>query len=122
MNLGPMHGRADLPHFSVKVEHPVPGTVLMSLVGDLDMDTAPELERTVAEVLRQHRPACLVLDMGALTFLDSSAIRSLLLAYSDVEQQDARFVITRVRPIVHRVLSITGLLDTFGITSIVDAA
>ena len=46
------------------------GTILLS--GELDMATVRQLEKAIAEVMTPGRPV--VIDMAALTFIDSSGI------------------------------------------------
>jgi len=51
--------------------------LLLSLVGELDLSTVPELERRVDGKLGQDTKQ-LTLDLGDLTFMDSSGLRLLI--------------------------------------------
>lgn len=51
--------------------------VRVHVAGELDQDTAPQLQRAVTDALRDH-PAALHLDLAAVPFADSAALHVLL--------------------------------------------
>jgi anti-sigma B factor antagonist len=66
---------ADLPH--LRVHHrEVRGAVVVSVVGDVDMNTVPDLEERIVAAERPELP--LVLDLAGVTFLDSSGLSALV--------------------------------------------
>jgi len=74
------------------------------LAGELDVDTTPELERT----LREPRARLLVLDMRDLAFMDSSGVHAIVNAGARVRQLGHRLVILRGPPEVDRLFALTG--------------
>jgi anti-sigma B factor antagonist len=54
--------------------------VVLSITGELDMDTAEVLSERVEQHLCE-RPAALTLDLRELTFMDSSGLRYLIALY-----------------------------------------
>jgi anti-anti-sigma factor len=62
-------------------------TLVLSIAGELDMDTAEMLSERVEQHL-SDRPASLTLDLRELTFMDSSGVRFLIALY-DRSRQDS---------------------------------
>lgn len=62
-------------------------TVVLSVIGELDMSTAEVLSERVEQQL-SDRPAALRLDLRGLTFMDSSGLRLLIVLY-DRSRQDS---------------------------------
>jgi anti-sigma B factor antagonist len=80
----------------------------LALSGDFDAFAADTFDRSIDVLLAAgHRGV--VVDLGAITFLDSSAIRSLLRAKNAVTQVDGCFSVDRVPSPADRVLEIAGL-------------
>jgi anti-sigma B factor antagonist len=76
--------------------------------GELDIASAPALERTVAGAMDgQDGEFCL--DVSALSFMDSTGARALLHVHNRVESVGRHLVILSPTRAVWRVLRITGL-------------
>jgi len=87
------------------------GTLLLS--GELDASSAPQVDEAV-DALIAEGAAELVIDLGEVTFIDSSGLRSLIRARKSMGNAD----VVRLRnPQVGtvRLLEITGLTDQFPI-------
>jgi anti-anti-sigma factor len=84
------------------------GAALVAVSGELDLSTAPELERFLVELQRDD--AGVVLDLRQLTFMDSSGLRVILGADARARSSGSRLVLVRGAPTVHRVFELT-LLD-----------
>jgi anti-sigma B factor antagonist len=82
---------------------------LVALSGELDISTAPEVNRELTKLERQD-PATVVVDLRELTFIDSTGLRTILSADARFRQQGKRLVIVPGPPAVHRVFTIS-LLD-----------
>jgi anti-sigma B factor antagonist len=93
-----------------------PPTHRITVAGDLDALNGGHLHQAVIEVLRRQQPQHIEIDLHRVTFLDSAGIRVLLLCHRDAQHLDCRLTLTGPRPMAHRVLQITGLLDHFGLT------
>ena len=75
--------------------------------GELDLATAPALARVLSSAL-DRRPAELHLDLGPLTFVDSTGIRVLLDAWHRAEAVGCSFVLRSPRRSVARTLRLVG--------------
>ena len=92
----------DETDFSIRVEHE-PGRVWIHVGGDVDLATAPQL----AEALEVDGE--IVLDLADLAFLDAAGIGVLARAHERVRRRGDCMVIVHARPMVRRLLQITGL-------------
>jgi anti-anti-sigma factor len=80
----------------------------VAIGGDLDLSTAPELERALSGVQADGRPV--VLDLRRVSFMDSSGLRVILAADARARSAGSRFVLIEGPPGVQRVFQLT-LLD-----------
>jgi len=87
------------------------GTLLLS--GELDASSAPQVDEAVDQLIAGGAGELLI-DLGEVTFIDSSGLRSLIRARKNLGNSD----VVRLRnPQVGtvRLLEITGLTDQFPI-------
>ncbi|MCA1587148.1 MAG: STAS domain-containing protein [Chloroflexi bacterium] len=84
------------------------GAHVIELIGELDLDGAPRLEEELRRVEASDVEA-IVVDLGALEFIDSTGIRLLVMASQRCP--DGRFSLLRGPKQVHRVFEITDLAD-----------
>ena len=97
--------------FSVDV-HPDRSRVVVVASGELDLATVGHVERELAD-LRNAGFSDIVLDLRAVSFMDSTGLR-LLLGQARTAQDDGyRFRLVDGPPNVRRVFEITGTADTF---------
>jgi anti-sigma B factor antagonist len=100
-----------LPHcplFSASVVHN-DGSLVLALVGELDIAAAPVLRRTVVELLSPHLRA-VTLDLGALTFVDLIGLRALLEVRHMAAGADVEFRLVSVSEFTLRVIRLVGLV------------
>jgi anti-sigma B factor antagonist len=83
------------------------GGVTVVLSGDLDIVSRSWLARHLAETMKQQ-PRRLAVDMAGVGFADSAALR-LIVRAGQLLPDGGRPVIRHPRPVVRRVLQITGL-------------
>ena len=84
------------------------GQAVVAVSGELDMATAPELSRSLAGVLEQH-PAQLTLELGALSFIDSTGLTLLVRTSKSLKEHEGSLQLAHPTPPVRRVLEIVGL-------------
>ncbi len=103
-----MHTRPH-PHmpFSVAV-HPQRDAVHIAPVGELDVATGVELEAQL-HALRGSGFAHIVLDLGNLTFIDSTGVRIILAEDEFARSNGHDFSLIGGPPAVERVLHICGV-------------
>lgn len=83
---------------------------VVSLEGEVDLSSVPELEARIAAAERDS-PEELVIDVRRVTFMDSSGLRILLAAHQRAEEQGRAFAIVRGSDAVDRLLKVTGLAE-----------
>ncbi|MFE7776186.1 STAS domain-containing protein [Streptomyces sp. NPDC057445] len=88
-------------------------TRALTVAGDLDLDTAWVLERTVDEVLNDHRTV--LLDLTAVTFCDSSGLNTLIRLRRRAQDVGGQLVLVAPPPQMMRLLTITGAGNVFPI-------
>jgi anti-sigma B factor antagonist len=81
---------------------------VVAVEGELDLATAPDLERSLGAVQRDGRPV--VLDLRQVSFMDSSGLRAVLAADARARASSSRLALVAGPPSVHRVFELT-LLD-----------
>ncbi|MFF2043482.1 STAS domain-containing protein [Kitasatospora sp. NPDC058170] len=98
---------------AVEVRSWAHGTVL-SLRGELDLDTADTLRDALDAALRPVGTV-VVIDFGDLEFCDSSGLNVLLRARARAGAEGSRIELARPRPMVLRILELTGAAHAFPI-------
>lgn len=101
--------------FRVEVEY-VERRAVVIVAGEVDLATAPILLRTARSTLSIPVDGIAV-DLGQVTFLDSSGIHALLTLRREATERQIAFTLTAVARQARRVLEITGLTDMFGLRS-----
>jgi anti-anti-sigma factor len=84
--------------------------VWVRVTGEIDMATAGQVTTAVAQALR-GRPSEVLIDLGAVSFLDSSGIQALLAAQAGGETCGIVVRVVNPRGHILRVLEITGVHD-----------
>lgn len=85
-----------------------PWTVV-TVRGELDIATAPELERRIEPVLATQGPPLIALELSRLGFCDSSGLGLLVRLWKRVQQDDGRMVLVQVPEHLSALLQRTGL-------------
>jgi anti-anti-sigma factor len=95
--------------FSVAVDDNVDGLLRVTVRGELDLATAPELEEALLPPLRDGGAA--ILELRPLEFMDSTGVRVIVAAHHAAQESGGRLVLVRTAPdgAVGRVLEISGL-------------
>lgn len=75
--------------------------------GEIDVATAPELEEQIVGHI--ERGSAVVLDLGGVTFIDSSGLRTLVNGRQRAEDHSTRFTLAGRSAAVDRLLHVTGL-------------
>lgn len=84
-------------------------TTTIALGGEWDLAAGLEIRQTIRSVFASP-PECVVLDLGELTFIDSSAVHVILGLQKRCAQQHVRFVIAPGCRAVQRPFEILGLI------------
>ncbi|BFU45459.1 hypothetical protein KRMM14A1004_36960 [Krasilnikovia sp. MM14-A1004] len=99
------------PPLLVEVQASTAAGTVMTVVGDIDMVSEADLHTAVTAVLSHDKPHRLVLDMGGVTFLDSSGVRALIQCRDRADRIGTRLEIRSAHEIVRQVLTVCGIAD-----------
>jgi anti-anti-sigma factor len=83
----------------------------LAVAGEIDMASTDLLDAAIRRAFAIDGIARVVLDMQRTTFLDSSGVRSLLLADQAATESGIAFRIMNPPPIARRVLELTGVFE-----------
>jgi stage II sporulation protein AA (anti-sigma F factor antagonist) len=99
------------------------GVRLLTIHGELDLNSAPELEGILDEALAAERPSILI-DLSDCEFIDSTGLALIVRAWQEVDNGDGegRLVLCCPNSQVRRLLDITGLETSISLHDDVDAA
>jgi anti-sigma B factor antagonist len=109
-----MGPRAERPEFSVAVAH-LDGHMVVTVRGEIDLYTAPQLTDALDTALRLPSPR-LILDLSAVTFMDSAACHALVRTRDHAESVDIGLELRGVGQPCRRVLEIAQLDELFTFT------
>ena len=83
--------------------------------GELDIATMPPLRQQWLAAAETHRPVRFVIDLEAVTFLDSTALGSIVSLYNLQRGHGGEVAIVDSGPTIVRTFSLTGLHRVFEI-------
>ena len=103
--------RADVlaPPFHCSIVNGGVDAAWVHVAGELDIATAPQLDRTLRAARLQAR--LVVLDLRELTFMDCSGVHAIVDASTRARNVGRRLVLLRGAPNVDRVFALTGSSD-----------
>ena len=100
----------------IKGEGSRPRTCVLALSGELDFKTANEGHKRLLE-LHPPRGGRLLVDLSAVTFMDSTGIRLLLQAREHARRNRATFAVVSGPDEVMRVIDLVGLREQLEIVA-----
>jgi anti-sigma B factor antagonist len=77
------------------------------IAGELDADTQDDLMAVLDDLLA--RGIDIAVDLGGVSFLDSTAVRALLAAHATAAERGVLLTVVEPSPIVERVLDVAGV-------------
>jgi anti-anti-sigma factor len=84
---------------------------IVTLRGELDRCASAQLEPALERLLDDPRLDAIALDLRGLDFLDSSGLRTIVLARNRLSDEDRRLVLVRGPQTVQRVFEITRMTE-----------
>jgi anti-anti-sigma factor len=84
--------------------------------GDVDLEVADRLEQEL-RVYAASTDGVVVVDCGAMTFIDSSGLRAFVVVANSLEPGSRTVQLVNVSPACARAFEITGLAGRFGISA-----
>lgn len=85
------------------------GRVVVSLTGEADLSVREELAGTLVDAVATS--PVVVVDLSALTFMDSSGIHGLITAYQAAKARRSRLYVVNAGGVVADLLQLTGIAD-----------
>ncbi|MFF6914517.1 anti-sigma factor antagonist [Streptomyces sp. NPDC012466] len=101
----------DVTHpLHLTVQHPHPGLALAlaTIVGDVDVHTAPTLRSGALEIIQQGHPR-LVLDLAPVGFCDSAGLSAIIGIWHAAQEAGGSLSLAAVPDRLMRMLSMTGV-------------
>jgi anti-sigma B factor antagonist len=98
---------------------PGQGCTVVEVNGDLDMATEPQLRDGLQPLIGSGQ---LVMDLGGVGFLDSSALGTLVIMYKAARESGGRLCLAGVQQSVRTVLRITSVDRVIDVYDTVEAA
>ena len=100
--------------------HEQPGAIVVSLGGEIDLDSSPRLRQRLTGLMTGGRTV--VVDMSGVEYIDSSGIASLVEAYQRARGVGDRYVLAAVSRAAARVLGLARLDKVFELADSIEAA
>jgi anti-anti-sigma factor len=89
------------------------GAVTLILAGEADLAVAGDIAELGVNTLARPNLTSLVLDLAAVTFMDSAAVGALLGLNNVANYSGKQLFLTQVPPLVKKLLEVGGLTATF---------
>lgn len=89
--------------------------IVVSVSGEVDLATAPELERALGEALARPEVTGVEVDLAGVEFMDSAGLRVLVAARKQAEDSGRTLRLRAPHDRVRRIIEITGLSEVFGL-------
>jgi anti-anti-sigma factor len=99
------------PQLHIDASCPLPGTVQVTVTGEIDLSTADILHAGLLGVLSARQPHRIEVDLAGVTFMACAGLTALVAAGQAAARIGCPLRITNPQPIVRRILDLTGLLD-----------
>jgi anti-anti-sigma factor len=103
------------PQLALDIHADGDGQVLITADGEIDLHTEPLLSEALCTALAHDSAHTVLVDLAAVTFLDSTGIHALVKAHRAAIDTNRTVRLCNPRPLVTRVLRITGLEQIFGL-------
>jgi anti-sigma B factor antagonist len=95
--------------FSVRTEEDHSSATVVVVAGDVDLGTAPDFEDELARAVEEHLGTALVIDLSAVTFIDSTGLNSLVRAFERQRLAGSALALVTDDPRVAMMLEVTRL-------------
>ncbi|SDT72495.1 STAS domain-containing protein [Actinoplanes derwentensis] len=94
------------------------GVVTVSVVGEFDYSNSDEMAQGLHDVVTDHSPQLLLVDLTDATFIDSTGLGALIAGYRTAAAHGVDFRVVNPSDNFRRVLAVTGLSDFFGLVEV----
>ena len=91
-------------------------TLVASVRGEIDLHNSPDLRTVLLDLLVKHDPRKLILNLGQVPYMDSSAIAVLVECLQKMRRTAGKIYLTDLQPRVKGLLEIAKLDSIFIVT------
>jgi anti-sigma B factor antagonist len=95
--------------FSVRTEEDHSSATVVVVTGDVDLGTAPDFEDELARSVEEHLGNRLVIDLSAVSFIDSTGLNALVRAFERQRRLGSRLALVTADSRVSMMLEVTRL-------------
>nr|WP_052477839.1 STAS domain-containing protein [Kibdelosporangium sp. MJ126-NF4]CEL14366.1 Anti-sigma F factor antagonist (spoIIAA-2); Anti-sigma B factor antagonist RsbV [Kibdelosporangium sp. MJ126-NF4]CTQ88732.1 Anti-sigma F factor antagonist (spoIIAA-2); Anti-sigma B factor antagonist RsbV [Kibdelosporangium sp. MJ126-NF4] len=100
----------------VKALREVDGAQVLGFLGEVDLSTAPALEKAIVTAVGELSGGTLVVDLTGITFLASAGMSALIAGREQAVAKSIEFVVTASQTgAAYRSLEIAGLIDVLAV-------
>ncbi len=92
---------------------------IIVLNGDIDLESSPQVRTALLECVNSRD--AVIVDLGAVSYIDSSGVASLVEAYQSARKDQTHFALVAVSEAAMRVLELARLNKVFSIFATVEA-
>ena len=100
---------------SIDISRMKPGVVSLSLIGPIDENSSPTLDKEICEVLAEPVEV-LVLDMSGVDYITSAGVGIIVKTKTSLKRKGSNFAMINLQPQVQKVFEIirlTPILEVF---------
>jgi len=97
-------------------------TAVISVVGDIDLYSSPQLRQTVLDALGAGSEGRVLVDLTGVKYIDSSGVASLVEGLQLARRSQVRFGLCGLNRAPRQVLELTRLINVFEVFDTVDQA
>lgn len=90
-------------------------TLVVKVAGEFDIIIAEEFRKIIDSYLDSNKAKYLLVDLGAVTFIDSSGLGAILGRYKKIDYLNGKMVIAGPQVQVKRILEVSGINRIIGI-------
>ena len=84
---------------------------MQRLAGEIDINARDELSRTLLTAVSDHRYPSIIVDLTAVSFIDSVALNVIVVGYAAAQDARIDYRLTGATALFARVLHVTGLAE-----------
>nr|BFE63008.1 hypothetical protein GCM10020063_075340 [Dactylosporangium thailandense] len=103
---------APVAEIPIRARREPDGGTVLAVRGEVDVATAPALREAIVRAV-DGRPARVVIDLAAVSFMDSSALGVLISGYKYAQGAGVAVVLASPGPGVYRLLRTSGMVEIF---------
>jgi anti-sigma B factor antagonist len=91
--------------------------IIASVRGEIDLHNSPQLRAQLLKFIDENKPKKLILNLGEVPYMDSSAIAVLVEALQKLRKEKGKLYLTHLQPRVKGLLEIARLDTIFVLAS-----